>query len=562
MGVMSRPIAAEKGSPLSSKDRFTIDATVEQVVLVAAVFFALSANGPFLSAAARGHDRVQVATWGFMVAVVTLLAALHFVLIALVANRWTLRPLLVVLVTATAFATHFMSRYGVHIDASMMRNVLQTDAAEVRELLTWSLWPHLLLYGLAPLLLLWRVRLVQRPLLRAALLRVAWMLVVAALGLASLWAVLQPFASFIRNNRESRHLITPVNVVWSLGTVIAREVRGAAKPRQPIGLDAKPGPSWATRQKPTLVVLVVGETARAANWGLSGYARQTTPQLATLPVINFRDVSSCGTSTEVSLPCLFAPVGRRNYDQGRIQGSEGLLHVVARAGVAVHWRDNQSGCKGVCDGLPSEQVQGQAATGLCKDGQCFDEALLQGLDRRLAQARGTQMLVLHPIGNHGPAYHRRYPASFAQFKPACENDDLQHCARAEIVNAYDNALLYTDHVLASLIRLLASRADAVDSALLYVSDHGESLGEGGLFLHGMPYAIAPDAQTKVPMLMWLSDGFRAAAGLDDACLRQRAERSASHDNVFHTVLGLLDVRTTLYESAFDLGAGCRRNPAG
>jgi len=543
-------------------DRFTIEATVEQVALVAAVFFALSANGPFLSAAARGHAAAELGTWAYMLALVTALASLHFVLIALVANRWTLKPLLLLLATASALTAHFTARYGVHVDASMIRNVLQTDVAEASELLTWSVWTRLLLYVGVPLALLWRVRIVRRPALRAVGVRAIWMLAAALVGVAALWAVLQPFSSFIRNNREARHLITPGNVVWSLGTVLARDVRGAAKPRQAIGVDAKPGPSWAARHKPMLFVLVVGETARAANWGLSGYARQTTPQLAGLPVINFRDVSSCGTSTEVSLPCLFAPVGRRDYDRARIQDSEGLLHVVSRAGVAVHWRDNQSGCKGVCDGLPNETVKVDGAPTLCANGHCFDEVLLHGLDARLAQAQGTQLLVLHQIGNHGPAYYRRYPASFAKFVPACENEDLHRCSRAEIVNAYDNALLYTDHVLAQLIRQLASHADAVDSALLYVSDHGESLGESGLFLHGMPNAIAPDVQAKVPMVMWMSDGFRSHTGLSDGCLQARSARAASHDHVFHTVLGLLDVRTSLYESAFDLSAECRRDAPG
>ncbi|HEU5294722.1 MAG TPA: sulfatase-like hydrolase/transferase, partial [Burkholderiaceae bacterium] len=319
-------------------------------------------------------------------------------------------------------------------------------------------------------------------------------------------------------------------------------------------------PTWAARQKPMLVVLVVGETVRAANWGLSGYARQTTPGLAALPVINFADVSSCGTNTEVSLPCMFAPVGRRDYDESRIRGSEGLLHVLARAGVAVQWRDNQSGCKGVCDGLPNDIVASLNPPGLCRDGRCLDEGLLVGLDQRLREAKGTQLLVLHQLGNHGPSYFRRYPRAFARFTPACESDDLQHCTREEIVNAYDNSLLYTDHVLSQLIEHLDARAGSVDSALLYVSDHGESLGENRLFLHGIPYAIAPDMQTKVPMVMWASRGFASAVGLNLDCLRERARSSASHDHLFHSLLGLLDVRTALYEPQWDFSAGCRRGP--
>jgi lipid A ethanolaminephosphotransferase len=305
------------------------------------------------------------------------------------------------------------------------------------------------------------------------------------------------------------------------------------------------------------VVLVVGETARAANWGLGGYARQTTPELARLPVVDFTQTMSCGTSTEVSLPCMFAPVGRRDYDEGRIRGQESLLHVLARAGVAVRWRDNQSGCKGVCEGLPAETVSAIDAPGLCRGDHCFDEVLLADIDDRLAQARGTQLWVLHQLGNHGPAYARRYPASYARFQPACASDDLGRCSRDEIVNAYDNALLYTDHLLATLIGKLQAHAGEVDVAMLYVSDHGESLGEAGLYLHGMPYPIAPSQQTHVPMVMWLGESFAGETGLGHDCLAARAQQRASHDNLFHTLLGLLDVRTSLYDAAWDLGAACR-----
>ena len=156
--------------------------------------------------------------------------------------------------------------------------------------------------------------------------------------------------------------------------------------------------------------------------------------------------------------------------------------------------------------------------GLCSDGRCLDEGLLVGLNERLAAARAvngrpaTQLLVLHQLGSHGPAYFRRYPPAFAHFTPACENDDLQKCTREEIVNAYDNSLRYTDHVLGSLIATLQRNEAEVDSALIYVSDHGESLGERNLYLHGLPWFIAPKEQKQVPMVMWLSSGVARASG--------------------------------------------------
>ena len=548
---------------ISRADRtaFTIPATVEQLLWVASAFWVLAANRLFFGAALTERTLAAPATWGFALALALALGCLHFLLLAPWANRFTVKPLLALLVVATAFATHYMQSYRVYLDPSIVRSVLRTDVAEARELLSWTLLLHLALYAGLPLLLLWRVRIVNRSWHKAAAMRLGTMALAAAVGVGTLLAVFQPVASLMRNHKEVRYLITPGNYLWSLAAVLASDARGATAPRQPIGLDAAPGASWARRSKPQVVVLVVGETARAANWGLNGYSRNTTPELARLPVISFADVSSCGTNTEVSLPCMFAPVGRRDYDEARIRGSESLLHVAARAGVAVHWLDNQTGCKGVCDGLPNDYLVSLNPPGLCADGRCLDEGLLVGLDEKLAHAQGSQLLVLHMLGNHGPSYFRRYPPAFARFQPACESDDLQKCSQEQIVNAYDNALLYTDHVLASLVAKLQAQADRVDSTLIYVSDHGESLGEKGLFLHGVPYAIAPDVQTKVPMLMWQSRGAGGAPALDAVCLRQRAAQPAAHDHLFHTVLGLLDVRTALYEPAWDLGAGCRTDTA-
>jgi lipid A ethanolaminephosphotransferase len=548
-------------SAIDRAARFTVTASAEQTLLATSLFFALSANLPFFAQALDSRSPGDVSAWGFALALGSALVALHYFVLAAVTPRCAVKPLLSAVIVCTAFATHFMQSLGIYLDPSMLRNALHTDPAEARELLSAALSLHLLLYGALPLALLWRVKLIKRSWRRAAAVRAATLLVSAAVLVGSLLAVFQPFSSLMRNQKELRYLVTPANVGWSLASAFVRDARGATQPRQAIGLDARPGPTWPGREKPRVVVLVIGETARAANWGLNGYMRQTTPRLAALPVVNFPRVRSCGTNTEVSLPCMFAPRGRRDYDEARVRGSESLLHVASRAGVIVHWRDNQSGCKGVCDALPNDDVRTFAPPGLCADGHCLDEGLIDGIDDRLAGARGTQLWVLHQLGNHGPAYFRRYPPAFARFQPACTSDDLRQCSREEIVNAYDNALLYTDHVLGMLISRLQAASGKVDSAVIYVSDHGESLGENNLYLHGMPYAIAPDVQTEVPMVLWFSADMAKAAGIDDACIRRRAHFPASHDHLFHTVLGLLDVRTALYEPEWDLAHPCRSTTA-
>ncbi len=565
----------------------------DALVLMVSLWFTATCNLSFWRAWLQGRDMAWPSTWWLIAATVLALTALHFVVMAPLANRWTARPLLALLVLVASFSSYFIGHYGIYLDASMLRNVLRTDVAEARELLALSLLLHLALTALGPLWLLWRVRLVRRPIVAAVIRRGAAWALAAVVGVLALLSVYQDAASNMRNHREMRYLITPGNALWSSARVLRADAGAARAPRQAIGTDAARGARAAdARRKPLRIVLVVGETARAANWGLNGYHRQTTPQLAALPeLISFAPVASCGTNTEVSLPCMFSPGGRRRYDEATVRGSESLLHVLQRAGVQVLWRDNQSGCKGVCDGLDSEVMSAALAPGWCDGERCLDEALLHGLAQRLGKAGGAaapaalstasptassttsstpstaataprrpadQLIVLHQLGNHGPAYDRRYPDAFRRFTPVCASSDLRRCSREEIVNAYDNALLYTDHVLARAIDWLREGSADHDTALVYVSDHGESLGESGLYLHGLPYAIAPLVQRQVPMLMWLSAGLAQQHGIDTACLRQRAAQATSHDHLFHSLLGLMDVSTRWYEAPMDVFAGCRR----
>lgn len=536
--------------------------SAETVLLLASLYFTLVCNGPFWRALLAGHaareTAASVGNGSYAIAVGVVLTVVQFVLLAVLANRWTLKPVLVLLVLVAAASSHFSARYGVYMDPSMLRNAVATDVAEASELLSWALLVQLAVVGLPPLLLLQRVRVRQRPIGRAMLIRLGTIVLAVLVGAGALGTVFKDFAGQMRRHKEVRYLVAPASAIYSLGRVLTKDAQAAHRPRTPVGVDAHLGASWPQARRPALFVIVVGETARAADWGLNpGVSRNTTPELATRDVINFPQVSSCGTNTEVSVPCLFSPQGRRNYDEDAIRSSESLLHVLARAGLRVVWNDNQSGCKGVCDGLETVRPDPAALPGLCNGERCLDEALVDRAQGLLQDTKGNLVLVLHQLGNHGPAYFKRYPATFRQFTPACESEDLSACTREEIANAYDNALRYTDHVLASTIDWLERIATEYDTALLYVSDHGESLGENGLFLHGMPYAIAPDEQTQVPMLMWFSQAYAQRTGLNLACLRKRSQAPAAHDNVFHTVLGLLDVETTVRDEALDLSANCR-----
>lgn len=522
----------------------------EALVVLTCLYFTVFSNGTFW----RNAIVAPLAQWKLVAALFVVITALHVLLLGLLVHRAYAKPLLTVLILATAAAAYYMSAFGVYIDADIVGSVLRTDFKESGELFIWPLFASLLL-ALAPVALLWWVKLRRRPWQRALLARLGLLLgALAALALAAILSY-QDLASLLRNHREIRYLAAPYNLIAATSKALSSTPPGSSRPKLPIGEDAKQV-ARAPGAKPRLLVIVVGETARAMNWGLNGYARDTTPELRKLDVINFRDVTACGSATEVSLPCMFSPYGRHDYDQDRIRSHQSLLHVLEHAGIRTVWRDNQTGCKGVCDGLAFQSLENSRAPQWCANERCLDEVLLDGLDEEIAPGPGDRVVVLHQLGNHGPSYYLRYPPQFKRFAPTCESADLGRCDRQSIVNTYDNALLYTDHFLARVIEYL-QRHDAYDTALVYVSDHGESLGEKGLYLHGVPYAIAPREQVKVPMVMWFSPGFAVDARLDVACLRREADAPASHDNLFPSVLGLMDVRTEVYDTGRDLFARCR-----
>ncbi len=503
----------------------------------------------------------------FSLALAAWIGAALVVLLSLLAWPRIFKPLAVLLLVVAAASTYFMLQYGVVIDATMMANVAQTDPREVRDLLSWQLLLSLLLVAGLP-----AAWLLRQPMVRRVWWAQAWRnLLVGVLALGVLGGVTlasyQDLASLMRNHKHVRYLFNPLNVLYGGGKLAAETLPRANRTLQPIGLDARLGPTHALAQRTPLVVLVVGETARAANFSLGGYTRPTNPQLAQLQaeggLTYFTDVRSCGTNTQASVPCMFSHQGKEAHEASR-QPYENLLDVLQRAGLAVLWLDNQSGCKGLCDRVAQVLTRTLDDPALCQGGECFDEIMLKNLDQRIAaldparRARGV-VVVMHQMGSHGPAYFRRSPAAFKKFLPECASNVLQDCAREQLVNTYDNSIVYTDHLLASTVRWLerAGQQRPIDTALVYVSDHGESLGENNLYLHGLPYALAPQFQTHVPMLTWLSPAMQTRLGLRTGCLRQNAAAPLTHDNLFHSMLGLLDVNTSLHRPQLDIFSGCR-----
>lgn len=548
--AFERPATSQLEQSLAWLRSRPIAMRAETLIFAVAVYFSLFGNAMFWKAALPDGGQ-----WLWRASLFLLITAAHGLLLSVLAWPRIERVVLTMLILLSAAAGHYMSAYGIYIDAGMVRNVLNTDWREAADLAGADmLWP--LLASAPAIAMVWFVRLRPRRWARALLARALMLVAMLALGTAGALMSFPKLSAFVRNEREVRYLVTPANILVSLAKVVRDDPPGRARALIPIGEDARQLPPAAGR-RPRLLVLVVGETARAANWGLNGYRRQTTPALAARSVLNFPHVAACGSSTEVSLPCMFSAQGRENYDEKEIRSRQSLLHVLQHAGVNTLWRDNQSGCKGVCTGLPYENLQTRDDPELCQARHCLDGILVKDLALAAAPSPGDQVMVLHMLGNHGPTYFARYPGGFKRFTPVCETSDLGKCSQAQIVNAYDNALLYTDHVLASAIDQLAAMPDR-DTALLYVSDHGESLGEHGLYLHGMPYAIAPREQLEVPMVVWFSDGWRQSAQLSDGCLQARTGKHLSHDNLFHTVLGLMNVTASLYRPEKDIFGACRK----
>ncbi len=537
---------------LFSPKRFprpTLNTTI--LALLVALFIVLADNRLFWHSftARLGLDTLEHRTFVFTVGVAFVL--LLNVLISLFAFRPVFKIFLILLLLITAGIGYFSDTFGVIIDKPMIHNILETDIGEASELLTWSLFRHLLLYGLVPAALVALTHIRYRAPKRELLTRIGVVLgslaLLIGLGLTSY----KQFVLFGRENRDLQMLLNPSYPLYSLERVIEKKYFDhAGEPLRVVGSDAvrsHTGPR-------SVVVLALGETARAREFAFNGYERDTNPQLAKRGVINFPNLQACGTSTAESLPCIFSSLKRKNYRRDKAAGQEHLLDILQRTGVTVLWRDNNSGSKGVADRVRYEDLSRQTDDELCASNNCFDEILLRDLDRRLAETTGDMLIVLHMKGSHGPAYYKRTPPVFKVFSPECTIDNIQDCPQQTIVNAYDNTIVYTDHVLARLIDLL--KAQNFSTAMLYVSDHGESLGENGLYLHGLPYALAPDEQTHVPMIFWASDTFFTQKVLDALEIARQA--SYSHDNIFHSILGLFGISSKIYEPGLDIFSA-RRN---
>lgn len=467
----------------------------------------------------------------------------------------------VLLVLLGAPLTYFMLTFGIVINRDMLQNVLETTVVESATLMTPSLFCYFLCLGVIPALAIIivkvkPVRRIWRYLLTRALSIVSAVLIVIVLALL----LYKNYAAFFRNNHTIIKYFLPSNYIAAIYKQYDY-LHTSTMPFINIGKDAYRKTPVQNNGKKTVMILLLGETARAQNFALNGYAKNTNPRLSKREdSIFFSRTSSCGTFTAYSVPCMFSSMTRTQYDAKQAENQSNILDILQSTGINLLWQENDGDCKGVCARIKTVDVtkQYRDTSPLCKNGVCYDEILLANLENYINKLTDDALITLHMIGSHGPTYYERYPDQFNVFQPTCDTKEINHCDQPSLINTYDNTIVYTDYVIDKAIALLDNYRDKFNVALMYVSDHGESLGENGLYLHSMPYAVAPAEQTQIPFFLWMSTGFKQQKGINMSCMKQQAiQQSFSHDNLFHSLLGAFNIQSSVYQPILDIFATCQ-----
>lgn len=520
--------------------------TSSRLVLLSAAFITAFANSTLFAKLLEWAQKSSTpAIYIISVIFVQFLALVLF--FAIFTAHRAYRSVLAFLLLVTALSAYFTDSYGVVIDRHMLINALETNRSEAMALFSWRLLTYLALLFVLPSFFLYRVQVRPQTAGRRlgshmALAGCALALILGiALSMGSFWS------SFLREQKPIRYYSTPLASLNAVIQVVKKGYFSAPKPLVKIAEDAHIAPSAKGQRK--LVVIVVGETARADRFSINGYPRETTPLMRQENAISFSNVSSCGTSTAISVPCMFALNGRSTFDLAKAKYTENLLDIAKRVGIHVLWRNNNSGSKGVADRVLYQDFLSSKTNPVC-DPECRDIGMLDGLGQYIdSHKTGDILIVLHQMGSHGPAYHERVPDAFKKFQPTCQTSQLDRCTPEQINNSYDNTILYTDYFLSQVVALLKRYDAQFKTAMLYASDHGESLGEGGIYLHGMPYMLAPKAQTHVPMILWLG---QRHTDLNTQRLQERRDMALSHDHIFHTLLGMFAINSKVYVPELDV----------
>lgn len=508
-------------------------------ILVASFFITATSNFSFIAHFAQEYEINN--NFGFLSALMVIIFALNILITSIIYLLLPLKWSVAVMMLLSAICGYFSDKFGIVIDVEMIRNSLQTNMAEASDLLTLNLLFRLTLLAIVPIAILSLMPI--KVTLGSATWRVKLKSVAASLGISLLLIIMciaiysAQFTSFIREHKELRYYINPIQAIYSGGKYVASQFKNTGPQDYVILTDNALLPPDSDSKK--LVIMVVGETARADHLSLNGYVRETNPLLSQQAnVVTYSQISSCGTSTAISVPCMFSLLAKDDFEIDSASYTQNTLDIIAKAGVSVLWRDNNSDSKGVAIRQLFEDFRTADKNAGCED-ECRDTRMLDDLQNFINRQPKDIFIVLHQMGSHGPAYYKRYPKEFEKFTPACQTAELSSCSDQEIINAYDNTIVYTDYFLTKIIELLQANTDDFQTSMLYVSDHGESMGENGIYLHGLPYAFAPDSQTHVPIILWSDDG----SNIDLTQTRELATQANSHDALAKTLISLFDIQT-------------------
>ena len=521
----------------SIKHIFTL--TPRRLVLGTTLFLMVFANDAFFrhlsEAVTFSADNAL-----FYMAVVILFCSLALLITQLLSIILPVRFVCGLLIFSSALSTYFMDKFGIVIDTDMLTNVLQTNVSEAEDIFTADLFTQIVLFGLVPVLFIFlapfrnpgRVAMLRNHIQIVA---VSSLLILFNLGLFN-----SHYASFFREHRYIRYYTNPFypvhSVIKIMLTLITQTPTGELKI-----LDANPTIAETDLDHHELIIFIIGETARVDHFSLNGYARNTNPELSKISdLISYTNVTSCGTSTAVSVPCMFSFSDEKSFDVETATQTQNVLDILSKAGVSVLWRENNSSSKGVAERIVYQNFKTPEMNPVC-DPECRDIGMLSGLQDYVDAQHGDVLIVLHQMGSHGPAYYKRYPPTFSVFEPACQTNILSDCQNAEIINAYDNSILYTDYFLSQVISFLQSNSTNHETAMFYMGDHGESLGEYGVYLHGLPKVIAPKEQVHVPLIIWASE----TSDIDVEQTKALADLPGSHDALAVSLLTLFEIDSPL-----------------
>lgn len=415
-----------------------------------------------------------------------------------------------------AVALYFINSYGVIIDESMIGNVLNTNFEESGSFFSLKLFIYILFLGILPGIYVIKANIKKVPTKKFIITTSLTVVFLLALAFANagnwLW--------IDKNSKTLGGLSMPWS--YSVNTSLFY-IHKNKKNRKEILL---PDATIKDNNK-VVMVLVIGESARRQNFSLYGYGKNTNPLLSEMPNLFHFNATSCATYTTAGVKCILE---HTNTDELY----EILPNYLYRNDVEVIWRTTNWGEPPI---HVKQYLNRETLRANCAGKECnYDEVLLDGLKEQILASKKNKILViLHTSTSHGPAYNGKYPSRFETFKPVCKSVELGDCTQMELVNAYDNTIVYTDYILYRVIENL-KELKQYDSAMIFVSDHGESLGEKNLYMHGMPISIAPKEQYDIPFIVWVSD--------DSKKLKPNKEVSQGH--VFHSVLNFLSVKSPIY----------------